>query len=149
MKVRDCMCGDICVCTPENTVCDCSKNMNEYKIGFMPICDEENNVVGLVTDRDIVLRCIACGKDPKQTKLSEIMSTNVCCCKPEQDISEAEEKMCKEQIKRLPVIDENNKIIGVITFGDLANNNEISQQEVGKTAENICNCNSQNEKHCK
>ena len=138
MKVQDCMCGDICVCSPENTVCDCSKLMN----------DAENKVVGLVTDRDIILRCIASGKDPKNTKINEIMTKNVCCCKPEQDVCDAEQDMCETQVRRIPVVDNNNKIIGMLSLGDLAKNKNVSKEDVGKTVEGICDCATINIKNC-
>ena len=149
MKVQDCMCGDICVCSPENTVCDCSKLMNNRHVGCVPVCDAENKVVGLVTDRDIILRCIACDKDPKNTKISEIMTTNVCCCKPEQDVCDAEQDMCETQVRRIPVVDNNNKIIGMLSLGDLAKNNNVSKEDVGKTVEGICDCATINIKNCR
>ena len=148
MKVKDCMCGDICICTPDNSVCDCSKLMNEKHIGCVPVCDLENNIVGLVTDRDIVLRCIACDKDPKNTKLSEIMTCNICCCKPEQDILDVEDEMCKTQVRRIPVVDDNNKIVGILSLGDLAKNKNISEESVGKTIEGICDCTTLHLKNC-
>ena len=148
MKVKDCMCGDICVCTPDNSVCDCAKVMNDNHIGCVPVCDLDDKVVGLITDRDIVLRCIANGKDPKNTKISEVMTCNICCCKPEQDIEDAEKDMSQIQIRRVPVVDENSKIIGIISLGDLAKNKNVSKEEVGETVENICDCTKTNIKNC-
>ena len=144
MKVQDCMCG----CSPENTVCDCSKLMNDRHVGCIPVCDAENKVVGLVTDRDIILRCIASGKDPKNTKINEIMTKNVCCCNPEQDVCDAEQDMCETQVRRIPVVDNNNKIIGMLSLGDLAKNKNVSKEDVGKTVEGICDCATINIKNC-
>lgn len=146
MKVKDCMCTDACICTPESSVCDCAKIMNDNHIGCIPVCNSEDKVVGIITDRDIVLRCVACGKDPQNTKLSEVMTCNdICCCNPEQDICDAENDMCKSQIRRIPVVDENNKIVGMLSLGDLAKNQNVSKEEIGQTIENIC-CN--DKKHC-
>lgn len=143
MKVKECMCDEVCCLTPDNTIKDCAKLMCDNHIGCVPVCNSENNVVGLVTDRDVILRSIACDKDAN-TKVSDIMTCKVCCCKPEENVSEAEKLMSEYQIRRLPVVDENNKIIGIITLGDLASNKEVNTQEVCDTLENICGCNEKN-----
>ena len=139
MKVKECMSSDVCSCCPTDTVSDVAKKMCEKHVGCMPVCDENQNIVGLVTDRDIILRSIACDKDVKQTPISEIMTTSVCCCNTDADISEAEKLMSDLQIRRIPVV-ENNKIVGILTIGDLANDKNVSQQEVADTVENICDC---------
>lgn len=144
MKVKDCMCHEIAYLTPESTVEDCAKLMCNKHIGCIPICDNNKTVVGLVTDRDIILRSIACNKDIKTTPVSDIMTCNVCYCTQDEEINEAEKKMSNEQIRRLPVVDENNKIIGIITLGDLCKNQNINTDEVSKTLENICNYNNKN-----
>ena len=143
MKVQDCMCGDICVCSPENTVCDCSKLMNDRHVGCIPVCDAENKVVGLVTDRDIILRTVACDKDVKNTPASEIMTCNVCTCNENDDVHTAENKMAQNQIRRIPVVD-NNKVIGILTLGDLAQyNEETGEDHFCNTVEDICGCGGQ------
>jgi CBS domain-containing protein len=143
MKVRDCMCKDVCFVKPETTIYDIAKLMECNGIGCIPICDGNNSIVGLVTDRDLVLRTIACNKDAKTTPVSEIMTTNVCCCEAEEDINEAQTKMANNQIRRLPVL-ENNKVIGILTLGDLAHwDKKIGKEEVCTTIENICNCEGQ------
>ncbi len=143
MKVKDCMCNQVTYVTPESTVKDCAKLMCNKHIGCIPVCDNNNNVVGLVTDRDIILRSIACDKDTNQIPVSEVMTCNVYCCKPEDEIYEAENIMSTNQVRRLPVI-ENNKIVGIITLGDLTKNQNVSTEGVCNTLENICNCNEKN-----
>lgn len=144
MKVKDCMCHEVAYLTPESTVEDCAKLMCNNHIGCIPVCDCNKTVVGLVTDRDVILRSIACNKDVKSTPISDIMTCKVCCCMQNEDIKQAEKKMSEEQIRRLPVVDENNKIIGIITLGDLCANQNVNIQEVGNTIENICKCNDKN-----
>lgn len=139
MKVKECMSLDVCCCCPSDTVCDVAKKMCEKHIGCVPVCDENKNVVGLVTDRDIILRSIACDKDVKQTPVSEIMTTSVCCCNTDTDISEATKLMSDLQIRRIPVV-ENDKIVGILTIGDLASDKKVSAKEVSDTVECICNC---------
>ena len=144
MKVKDCMCNDVCCVTPDSTVQDCAKLMCDRHVGCIPVCDTLENVVGLVTDRDIILRTIACEKNANTTPVSEIMTCKVCSCNSDVDIKEAEDLMSKYQIRRLPVVDDNNKIVGIITLGDLAKNNNINNNEVTNTLENICKCNDKN-----
>ena len=143
MKVKDCMCNEVEYATPSSTVHDCVTMMYNKHIGCVPVCNKSQNVVGLVTDRDIILRCIACNKDPNTTPVSEIMTCEVCCCDANADVKEAENLMSKNQVKRIPII-EDNKLIGMLTLGDLAANNNIDDTRVGDTLNNICSCNKKN-----
>lgn len=143
MQVKEYMCNNVCCAKPETKVSDIAKLMNDKHVGCIPICDNQNKVVGIVTDRDIILRSIACDKDAKQTKVSDIMSCNVCTCGPEDQVCDAENKMAQNQIRRIPVV-ENNKVVGILTMGDLANfNRELGKEEVCTTIENICDCKGQ------
>lgn len=143
MKVKDCMCNNVTFVKPECSIKDCAKIMCNNHIGCVPVCDNTNKIVGLVTDRDIILRCVACDKESHNTPISDIMSTNICSCSPETDINDAEEIMSKNQIRRIPVID-NNKIVGILTLGNLANNKYVDETGVYDTLENICKCNEKN-----
>ena len=143
MKIKDCMCNNVKWVTPNTNVCDCAKVMSDNKIGCVPVCDEKNEVVGIVTDRDVILRTIACDKDCKNTPVSEIMTTNVCLCNANSEIEEAEKLMSQNAIRRLPVI-ENNKIVGIITLGNLFQNKNINSNHASNTFENICDCHTRN-----
>ena len=114
MKVKDCMCNNIYYCLPNSTVTECAKIMNEKHVGCIPVCDEGKNLVGLVTDRDITLRCIASNKDCNTTKVSDIMTCNVYSCTSNDDIKTVENKMAENKIRRIPIVD-NNKVIGMST----------------------------------
>ena len=137
MKVKECMCKNVVWAKPDTTVQNVAKQMEEAHVGCIPICDNSDKVVGIITDRDVILRCIACDKDYKQTQISEIMTTNVHTVNSENNVLEAINHMCKWQIKRIPV-EENGKIAGIITLGDLAKDPEISEEVVGNTAKSIC-----------
>jgi len=139
MKVNECMCKDVTYVKPEDTLCTVAKLMSEKHVGCLPVCGNENQVVGLVTDRDVLLRSIACDKDCTQTKVSEIMTTNVCCCNSDAELSEAQQMMSQWQVRRIPVV-ENSKLVGIITMGDLVNNQNIASQDVSKTITHICHC---------
>ncbi len=143
MKVKDCMCHEVAYVNPDCSIEDCAKLMCNNHIGCIPVCNTEKQVVGLVTDRDILLRTVGCGKDCKDTPISDIMTCKICSCEPDVDISEAEKMMKENQIRRLPIVD-NNKIVGILTLGDLAANKEVNTQGVCETLEGICGCNGKN-----
>lgn len=142
MKVKDCMCHNVYCVKPETKINEIAKLMSEHHIGCIPVCDSNNCICGILTDRDIILRTIACNKDVNTTTASDIMSTNVCTCKQDDDMVNAENKMSNNQVRRLPVCDDNNHVIGILTLGDLAQNDiQLGKQEVCTTIENICDCN--------
>jgi len=143
MKVKDCMCNQVTYVNPDCSVEECAKLMSDNHIGCIPVCNQNKEVVGLITDRDILLRTVGCDKDVKNTTVSDIMTCKVCCCTPETDITEAEKIMSENQIRRLPVI-ENNKVIGILTLGDLAANKNVDTNGVSITLENICDSNKKN-----
>ena len=148
MRVKDCMCGEVCWVKPDTKVADIAKIMNENHIGCVPVCDEKNTLVGIITDRDIILRTVACDKDVKTTNASDIMTCNVCTCTQNDDIADAERKMASNQVRRIPVVD-NNKVIGILTLGDLAHyNQEIGAEYFCGTVEDICKTTGQAKNNC-
>lgn len=148
MKVNECMCTDVYWAKPETTIYDVAKLMKDERVGCVPICDNNKTIVGVVTDRDILLRGVACDKNTKTTPISEIMTTNVCCCNWDDEIHQVESKMSEYQIRRIPVI-ENNQVVGILTMGDLAHyNKKLGKEEVCTTIENICNCDGQVKNGC-
>ncbi len=139
MKVKECMCENVCCVKPETTVKEVAKLMCTKCIGSVPICDSDDCICGIITDRDIILKTLACDKDPNCTKVEEIMSKNVCTCKENDDISVVETKMAENQIRRIPVCNEENNIIGILTLKDLTENQEkIGCKEIGQTLKEIC-----------
>ena len=136
MKVKECMCSNVTCVNPNATVCDVAKIMMNNHVGCVPVCDETKNVVGLVTDRDLILRSIACDKDVKTTPISEVMTTKVYNISPDAEVAEASKIMCDCQVKRIPVV-ENDTIVGIITLGDIANK---TPEEASHTVQGICKC---------
>ena len=102
MKVKDCMCNEVCCVKPETNVYEVAKLMSNNHIGSIPVCDSNNCICGMITDRDILLRSIVCEKDPKNTPVSDIMSCNVCTCTEDDEISNAETKMSQNELS-LPI----------------------------------------------
>ncbi len=144
MKVKECMCDTVCCVKTDSKLNEVAKLMASNHTGCIPVCDESNCIVGVVTDRDLVLRAVACDKDINQTPISEIMSCNVCTCGEDEEICDVENKMAQNQIRRIPVCDSNNHVVGILTMGNLANNcNQLGKQEVCTTIENICDCKGQ------
>lgn len=145
MKVKDCMCDDVCCVKPNAKVQEVAKLMAQNHIGCVAVCDNNDCICGIVTDRDVLLRCVACDKDIHQTPVSDIMSCNVYTCQENDEMSNAESKMGQQQIRRLPVCDNQNRIVGILTMGDIAQNNQqLGQNQVCTTFENICGCNNKN-----
>lgn len=144
MKVNECMCDSVCCVNLNENLYEVSKKMKDNHIGCIPVCNNDNCIVGVITDRDLVLRGMACDKNIKNTKVSEIMTCkDLCCCSPKDDITFAEDIMSNNQIRRLPVV-ENNKVVGILTMGDLAQCDcEIGKESVCNTIENICDCKGQ------
>lgn len=137
MKVKECMCNDVSCVKPEAKVCEVAKLMLDKHVGCIPVCDNNNKVVGLVTDRDLILRSLACNKDTNKTLISDVMTTKVYEISSEADISEASKMMAECQIRRIPVVD-NNAIVGIISLGDLTQ--KCDKNQISSTVEGICKC---------
>lgn len=138
MKVSRCMCKNICQVTPETNIKEVAKLMQENKVGCIPVCND-NKICGIVTDRDLVLRGIACDKNVNDTKVSDIMTCNPCTCNENDTIEKAEDLMAENQIKRIPVCDSNNNIVGMLSIGNLFQNHEnLDENELCYTIECIC-----------
>lgn len=118
MKVKDIMTDELAVISPDATVIEAAQLMQKHNVGAVPVC-EGSNIVGLVTDRDIVVRNIAHGKDPNHTPVRDVMTTEVKSISPETNISQAAGIMATQQIRRLPVI-EDDHLVGMVSLGDLA-----------------------------
>ena len=103
MKVKECMCSDVYFCSPDTRISDVAKMMNEKHVGCIPVCDSNNCVVGILTDRDIILRSVACDKDAKSTNASDIMTCNTTCCNSNDDIANITKTMSQSGIRRIPV----------------------------------------------
>lgn len=111
----------------EETVCAAAKLLKRYNIGSMPVHDDKGRLRGILTDRDIVLRCVAAEDDPASVKVREIMSRGLVTVTPFDDVSTAAERMAECQVRRLPVA-ENGRLVGVIALCDLLRRDEFSTE---------------------
>lgn len=134
MKVKQLMTEQVRTCAPGDTCADAATIMGELNVGFVPVV-EGQKVVGVVTDRDIVLRAVARGGAGASAKLSEVMSKDVTSCTPDMDAHQCAALMGDKQIRRLPVV-ENGRLCGVISIGDLATV-DIHVDEAGNALSSI------------
>jgi len=118
LKIKDIMTKNVAYLNPQATIVDAAKMMEQYNIGSVPVCDQ-SGVVGIITDRDIVVRNIAQGKASQNTIVKDVMTANVTTVSSDMDVNEASRIMSQQQIRRLPVV-ENNKVVGMVSLGDLA-----------------------------
>jgi len=118
MKVKEIMSKDVACLNPQDSIEKAAQLMKQYNVGSIPVCSN-NMVSGIVTDRDIALRSVASGQDSRQTTVSNIMTSNPTVGNPEMDVHYAAEIMSKEQIRRLPIV-ENNSLVGIVSLGDIS-----------------------------
>ena len=123
MKLRDIMTKQVVRIHPEETVTVAARMLEHNNIGAMPVCGNDGRICGMITDRDIVIRCLASGRKPDTTSVREVMTTKVYVARPDMDVSTVAGLMGKEQIRRLPVMDK-GKLCGMISIGDLAEREE-------------------------
>lgn len=127
------MTRDVEVIAPEQSVQRAAQMMDELNVGSLPVCNR-GTLVGIVTDRDITIRATAAGLAPAQTRVSEVMSEPTRWCTQEQSIGDVMQQMGGVQIRRLPVLDQQQRIVGIVSLGDLA----VRQSEqVGATLRDI------------
>lgn len=140
MKLRDIMTTSVEFVSPEDSALEAASKMKSRNVGSIPVC-EGDKIKGMVTDRDIVLRVVADGKDPKTSTCGQIMSKEIIEGFPEMDVHEAAQLMADEQIRRLPVVD-NGRLCGIVAIGDLAVKS-IFVNEAGEALSDISKPNQQ------
>lgn len=121
MKVKDIMTQSVIKIGREEPVDVAARTLTHYNVGALPVCDEEGRLCGIVTDRDIVTRCLAAGMEPGQTRVHQVMTGSVKTIDTDADAAEAARVMGSCQIRRLPVTQE-GKICGMVSLGDLSKN---------------------------
>lgn len=128
MNVKECMTSDVEIVAPHTSLVEVARKMKEGDFGAMPICDGKK-LLGMITDRDIVIRAIAEGKDVNNVEVRQVMSDQILYCFEDQDVEEAAEIMSKNQIRRLPVVSRDKSLVGMIALGDIAQSSEDEAAE--------------------
>ncbi|MBE6906352.1 CBS domain-containing protein [Marasmitruncus massiliensis] len=134
MKVKEIMSRDVACLSSEDSVEKAALLMKQYDVGSIPVCSQKK-VVGIITDRDLALRCVAVGQNTKQQKVKDVMSANPVTGYPDMDVHEAANIMGSRQIRRLPIV-ENDSLVGIVALGDISMEPEL-QDNAEQALKNI------------
>ena len=132
--IRDLMTSNPCSIESDKPVAYAAKMMRDEDVGLAPIV-EGQKLIGTLTDRDIAIRVVAEGKDPESTTVKEVASTRLVTIDPEQDLDEALRLMAQNQVRRLPVVEEDGRLAGVVAQADVAKH--ASDKQTGEVVEAI------------
>lgn len=119
MRVRDLMSKSVVTIAPEESAALAARLLSRHELGSLPVCAADGTLVGIVTDRDIVTRCVAAGEEPGRVPVRDIMSPAPSVITPETPISAAARLMAQRQVRRLPVVEQGH-VVGMLSLGDLA-----------------------------
>jgi CBS domain-containing protein len=119
MLLRDVMTKEIEGIPPHTTLTEAAKKMKSLDVGILPVREKEN-VVGMITDRDIAVRAVAAGRDPKNTPVRDAMTPEAVFCYDDQDVTEAAKVMEEKEVRRVLVFDRQDRLVGIVSLGDLA-----------------------------
>jgi CBS domain-containing protein len=133
-SVRDAMTPTVRTASPSQSLVDAAQMMKSDDAGSIPVV-EEGRLVGIVTDRDIVIRAVAEGADPGATRIADIASGDLISVEPDQDLDEALALMARHQVRRLPVVDEDGHLVGILAQADVAF--EAKEKKTGELLEQI------------
>jgi CBS domain-containing protein len=134
MQLKDLMSREVEVIHPNATIAEAAQRMEALDVGPLPVCDGER-LIGMLTDRDITVRATAAGQDPKTTPVRDVMTPEVLYCFEDQDAEEAATLMEDHQIRRLPVLNREHRLVGIVTLGDLAL--ELDRATSGEVLEQV------------
>lgn len=137
MKIRDMMTEQPSTCSKNTSLQDVARMMRDNDCGMIPVVDQNgrNQVIGTITDRDIVIRSLGEGNDPNNMTVEDVMSGDPYCIQIDASDQEADQMMAEHKVRRLPVIDNNNDLVGVISQADLAQHQ--SEEETGKVVKEV------------
>lgn len=127
MKISECMTRRVHTIAPDATIADAARMMAEYDVGALPVADPDR-LIGMVTDRDIAIRAVAGGLGP-DAKVRAVMSEEVMYCFDSEDVENVLANMGDIQVRRLPVIDQNKRLVGIISLSDLADDRAQAASE--------------------
>ena len=119
VSVKDVMTRHVACVTPDDTLQEAARQMRDLNVGPLPVCDD-GRLVGMLTDRDITVRATASGIDPAAGHVRHAMTPDVVYCYEDQDVRDAADTMAAHQIRRLPVLNREQKLVGIVSLGDLA-----------------------------
>lgn len=127
MTVRDCMNTHLICVSPEESVAVAARLMARYNIGALPVKARDGSLCGIVTDRDLVLRCTALERPARDTSVARVMTVRVASVAPTASLEQAAARMSREQVRRLPVV-EGRRLVGMVTLGDLSHRDDYAME---------------------
>jgi len=136
MNVNQVMTRGVECARPGDSIAMAAQRMRELNVGSLPVCGEDNYLKGMITDRDITIRATADCCNPAETTIAEAMTPNIVYCYDDQDVSEAAQIMEEKRIRRLPVLDRDKRLVGIVSLGDLAVKTG-DDRAVGETLEQV------------
>ena len=142
MHLTQVMSSNVQLANPDMSLCDAAAMMQSGDMGSLPVGDNDR-LVGVITDRDIAVRAVAAGKDPRTTKVRDVMSEGVRWIYDDASTKEAAQLMSKHQIRRLPVINHEKRLVGIVSIGDFA----VESSEIRPAAEALTGVSKGAEKH--
>ena len=125
-RIREVMTSNPSTIEPDGNVVEAARIMKQEDAGVVPVT-ENGRLTGMVTDRDIAIRVVAEGKDPQSTAVREVASTDLVTIDPQQDLDEALRLMAKHQVRRLPVVEEDGRLVGLVAQADVAREGDDTQ----------------------
>ncbi len=137
MKIKDIMSRDVEVIHPDSVIQEAAGKMKSLDIGSLPVCNNRR-LLGVLTDRDIAIRAVAAGHNPGTTKVSDMMTPELIYCFEDENVKEAAKLMERHQIRRLPILDREKHLVGIVSLGDLAleaGNDQMSGQVLEEISE--------------
>jgi CBS domain-containing protein len=137
MNCKDVMTADPKCCLPDDTIARAAEIMREEDVGPVPVVSDRNvkRLAGIVTDRDIAIKVVAAGRDPRFTRVDEVMSKDIITCNAEDDYIQALQAMARHQVRRIPIVNEDGALLGIISQADVAR--RTSEEELGEVVEEI------------
>src|SRR3954465_1168802 len=127
MQLKDIMTPDVECVRPGDTLQEAARKMKSLDVGPMPVCGENDKIVGMLTDRDITIRATAEGLDPKTARVQDAMSEDVIWCFEDQDTDDAAKLMQERQVRRLLILSREKRLVGIVSLGDLATEGKKKQ----------------------
>ena len=127
MEIKDLMNPSVVTIEPTASAALAARLLSRHNVGSLPVCGEDRRLRGMVTDRDIVLRCVAAEEDPAQTLVRDIMTRGCASVSPHEDCRAATRLMAQQQVRRLPVVEE-GKLVGIISLADLARSQRFDME---------------------
>src|SRR4051794_4105455 len=132
--IREVMTSNLCTIDADKDIAYAAKMLRDEDVGVAPIV-EGDQLVGVLTDRDIAIKVVAEGKDPQTTKVTDIASKDIVTIDPQQNLDEALRLMAQHQVRRLPVVEEDGKIVGIVAQADIAKH--TSDEQTGEVVQQI------------